>query len=199
MKKERPILFSGPMIKAILAGNKTQTRRLVTVTTQSIKGLTSPLIDPAQLTCPYGKAGDKLWVRETFGYDTPVGASHRSHFVIFYRADGEEIGRRWKSSIFMTRKESRITLEVTGVKVERLQEISEEDAIAEGIEDLSYGKAADIWFRTEIDPAGYRKNPLAGATRDAATAYSWLWDSINGKKAPWSSNPFVYAITFKRV
>ena len=133
------------------------------------------------IPCPYGVTGDRLWVRETWARLT--GNGHR--FV--YRADGEdprtgwdevEPAQRprmtWTPSIHMPRVASRITLEVTDVRVERLQAISEEDARAEGI---------------ALEPA-----ILPG---HAAGCFSRLWDEINGKRAPWSSNPWVWAVTFR--
>ena len=152
--KERPILFSAPMVMAILAGTKTQTRRVI-----------KPQPSVAQ-NCPYGTPGDHLWVKETFW----TGGD-----AVNYRADGEmpEYMRdvsRWKPSIFMPRKLSRITLEILDVRVERVQDISEEDAKDEG---GLYG---------------------AGSYRDG---FAVLWDSINGKKHPWESNPWCWVLTFK--
>ena len=116
--KERPIIFSGPMIRAILEGRKTQTRRIVKPNCLS-------------KLSPYGRTGDRLWVRETWGHN-PEGPGY------VYRSDGDFDmkfhGDRWRPSIHMPRWASRITLEVTGVRVERLQDINEEDALAEGVE-----------------------------------------------------------------
>jgi hypothetical protein len=119
---------------------------------------------------PY-KVGMTLWVRETFRL------AHKTESVaqLIYRADDPEVwGAKWKPSIFMPRRFSRIDLEITYVRCQRLQDITEEDAVAEGI-----GR----WERSESDPC---------------SDYAVLWDSIN-PQAPWASNPFVFAYTFRRV
>jgi hypothetical protein len=115
MSKERPILFSAPMVRAILDGTKTQTRRIMKTA-----------------ECKYGKSGDRLWVRETWQEVSwpPTGP----RFV--YKADGDASPDRWRPSIHMPRWASRITLEVESVRVERLQECSEADAKAEGCSPL---------------------------------------------------------------
>lgn len=174
--KGHPILFSAAMVRAILEGEKTQTRRIARLNASgrvAWKGHNWHCDDPeSRLACPYGQPGDRLWVRETWAdtmSDPPEAV---------YRADGERHPSsflKWKPSIFMPRWASRITLEVTGVRVERLQEISKADVIAEGIDGLS-----DIH-------AGWHQ------------PYAQLWDSINAKRAPWSSNPLVWVIEFKRV
>lgn len=206
--KERPILFSGPMVRAIL-GRKTQTRRVV-VPTQS-KPRVAPLrmepwiIDgerqeddnglpcwagfhpdyPGEakwFTCPYGQPGDRLWVRETWwgtiAYTVPEG--HEQRFVA-YRATmkgdrSPAADGKWRPSIFMPRWASRITLEVTAVRVERVQDISEEDARAEGIE----------W-----------KNLPRSAWRNV---FSRLWNEINAARGyGWDTNPWVWVLTLKRI
>jgi len=159
------------MVRAVLNESKTQTRRVIKVSPfdSCDEGLgVHALVDIDK--CPYGKAGDRLWVRETF-----LSYLERT----FYRATDEgdlldslfQTGKpKWKPSIFMPRSHSRIDLEVTGIRVERLNDISEEDAIAEGI-----------------------KNHLP-TPKDA---YQDLWDSINGETAPWDSNPWVWVVEFK--
>jgi hypothetical protein len=125
--------------------------------------------------CPHGKVGDQLWVRETFCNISYKEAPEES--CILYRADGEmhppELG--WKSPIFMPRLFSRITLEITEIRVQRVQEISEMDAVAEGIDPFREGNAT------------------------CRTAYQGLWDSINAKKYPWADNLWVWALTFRRI
>lgn len=177
--KSRPILFSAPMVRALLAGSKTQTRRVFKGTTE-FKGP----YNPAYLEmhkghkgwasiCPYGQPGDRLWVRETFSDDW-VDLGH----PVQYRADGEmdsemwAAGVRWRPSIHMARKYCRIELEITGVRVERLNDISVEDCRAEGIE-----------FRVEVP------------TRQQ---FQRLWESINGEKS-WADNPWVWVIEFKNL
>lgn len=198
--KSRPILFSSPMVRALLDGSKTQTRRIVKPQpAQVLPHATTPLIrlratdETLSLwndACPYGQLGDRLWVRETWANIALSGY----HPVYVFRAEisKPEIweGVKWKPSIHMPRAASRITLEITDVRVERLQDISEPDAIAEGIE----------WGRHEpkIDMEGYRMYGAAGITNDSRLSYRTLWDSINGPGS-WNSNPWVWAITFKRL
>lgn len=159
---ERPILFSGPMVRAILDGRKTQTRRVA-------KDRDKP--------CKYGIAGDRLWVRETWQSAAAMGVCHASDDYFVYRAtdpDWETCeGWQWRPSIFMPRKASRITLEITDVRAERLQDITNKDARAEG---LARGTVYPrMWFED-------------------------LWDSINAKRGfGWDVNPFVWVITFKKV
>jgi hypothetical protein len=186
--KERPILFSGEMVRALLTGAKTQTRRVVKWpewakdTDQAAYFLSrNPAIayfeegsPKRQFRCPYGAAGDRLWVRETWGRVEPLAGTSG----LVYRADGWEdpTGHyRWTPSIHMPRAASRINLNVTGVRIERLQDISEVDALAEGArqyidKDPDYGYAG--WYRA-------------------------LWESINGPES-WSDNPWVWVIEFQR-
>lgn len=199
--KERPILFSGPMVRAILAGRKTQTRRLVRNPAR-LDGLM--LAGEEGEWSPYGRPGDRLWVKETFRYVLNDSSPHepvpkRNPFIggVYYKADPhswltnrEELaGWRWRPSIFMPRWASRITLEVTEVRVQRLQEITPDDARAEGV--VTEAKSTD-WH-------GDQTQHLTHDVACAVEAFERLWDEINGKRAPWSSNPFVWAITFRRV
>lgn len=190
---ERPILFSAPMCNAILAGTKTQTRRV-------IADKWWVCLDPedaddraqALTMCPYGVAGDRLWVRETWGLlDTePADGPQRAH--VFFRAtngDRRDLRyQRWRPSIHMPRWASRITLEVIGVRVERLQDISGKDACAEGIE------------RHDDDGVTYY-GPLNRGHADPRVGFSWLWDAINGKRpgCSWETNPWVWCVAFRRV
>ena len=185
--KLRPILFSAPMVRALLAGAKTQTRRAVkpqpgagqTITEYREGDGFCVATDPPSrsvvrdLPCPYGQPGDQLWVRET----AAVGHSYDGKARVCYRSDGDvELSpdRKWTPSIFMSRRHSRISLEITNVRVERLQEISESDARSEGI---SKNQCPD-WH--------------------AQTDYRVLWESINGPGS-WDANPWVWAIEFRRV
>lgn len=218
---DRPILFSAPMVRALLAGTKTQTRRIVKpqpndpghlrIVNEGTVHYTRPAGDPliaeakatpgyrvmtcaewlASQPCPYGQPGDRLWVRETWcheyegGYlyraDDPTGADPD-----FVDGDGNPTGRSgWKPSIHMPRKASRITLEITGVRVERLQEIGHRDAAAEG------------WPADDEARALAKHAP--GCADDAAIEwYADLWDSINGPGS-WDANPWVWVVEFKRV
>ena len=202
--KERPILFSGPMIRAILAGTKTQTRRIIKLTDSGrVKAVGSVknwhIDDPdAVIACPYGIPGDRLWVRECIYIDTiPTGPLPKTRPAglsdddIYYRADGEccdqipecccaEIGKpKWRPSIHMPRWASPITLEITEVRVQRLQEISEEDAKAEGLDFMEPNRFAL--------PGGKDWMP-----HDAA--FQSLWDFVNGPGA-WARNDWVWALT----
>lgn len=204
--KERPILFSAPMIRAILAGAKTQTRRVITSHKKAAPyfviyadrdgGNHRPVYSDdgergcytdaqgydveEQIQCPYGAPGDRLWCRETWARDEEDGAMmYRADLGHEINADAWEQGRiegsprcRWHPSIHMPRWASRITLEVTGVRVERLQDISVDDCWAEGV---------------TLDVAV-----------PAKTQYARLWGSINGPGS-WDANPFVWVITFAMV
>ena len=216
---ERPMLFNGAMVRAILSGAKTQTRRAVKMPEgfDFIAGQGDDVDDPSNwggehedgqwwalaagvgvdqvLPCPFGVPGDRLWVRETWGiWDQGFDTSEESGFTI-YRADTERPEpRRWRPSIHMPRSACRLVLEVTGVRVERLQAISEADMFAEGLERLekhdSDMKAAvrhralnqwlgkgepDVWDRP-------------------AHAFRCLWESTGGD---WIANPFVWVVGFR--
>lgn len=198
MSREHPILFSGPMARAILEGRKSVTRRVVKP--QPVVGdggcwypepprktahRARHYANDAHLRkglardfCPYGTPGDRLWVRETWG-KLDMGS-------VCYRADDEPAvpaDGRWRPSIHMPRWASRITLEVTEVRVQRLQEISEEDAKAEGVEAVPFCKAGR--------PDGM----------EHVEAFEGLWTDINGKRpgCSWDANPFVWVISFRRL
>ena len=230
--RERPILFSAPMVRSILEGRKTQTRRIVRPQPyfapmrehwqwDGAHGHASWSGDRPQAAallglrehCPYGRPGDRLWVRETWAPahpdyhteaeglrlgDRPV---HPDGRWCWYRAtDGEvESGDdednlvRWRPSIHMPRWASRITLEVTGVRVERLQEISDEDARAEGIKPVRLPMAGA--FGTTVYAAEWPA-PVSGDT--ARAAFRALWESINGAES-WDANPWVWVVEFRRV
>jgi hypothetical protein len=211
--KERPILFSAPMVRALLGGSKTQTRRVVKLTDAGhVKEPNShrrwhPDDPSAIAACPYGQPGDRLWVRETFTDLLGSGIEHRpipsgplQRYV--FAADIEpgsygdearkEFGVKWKPSMFMPRWASRITLEITAVRVERLQDIGEADAIAEGVYD---GKACKC-----AEPLDFVRScgSCGGRMIDAIGLYQSLWESINGRDS-WAVNPWVWVIEFKKV
>ncbi len=205
--KERPILFSGPMVRALLAGSKTQTRRAAKVeSTLGIDSILAPrraggraatylLPDQAAeaaACCPYGKPGDRLWVREAFMHE-PADYCWEASVSIpcrpaetAYRADfpNSQPGEGWKPSIHMPRNLSRILLEITGVRVERLQDISQADAQAEGAPP-SHPSIDQI-----SREFGYPDFPRSW--------YAQLWEEINGPGA-WAQNPWVWVVEFKRV
>ncbi len=177
---ERPILFQGEMVRAILDGRKTQTRRKVKLTADGhvqapSKHLRWYPTDPGALqACRYGAPGDTLWVRETW-------AGHASG--IDYAADFAVIclpqAGPWRPSIHMPRWASRITLEVKGVRIERLHDITEDDARAEG-----------------CDPVVHPDGAVDCGTRK--TTFASLWEKINGPFT-WNDNPWVWVVSFERV
>ena len=223
--KEHPILFSGPLVRAILDGRKTQTRRLLRVQPGSdvatfdndgeggrwhscsnpgrigstFPGATDPdrigyWRDPVGIRCPYGQPGDRLWVRESW---RSVGWRPENGHWIEYAADNAKVWReapkdvlsvdvynhahpdRWRPSIHMPRWASRISLEVTEVRVQRIQEITEEDARAEGVPAIPRLDGSD--------PRYYRQS------------FAALWDSLAPAGQEWADTPWVWAVTFKRV
>lgn len=217
--KERPILFGGPLVRAILEGRKTQTRRVVR-DTDHWSCLTGDCPHDRQsdcnkfmaANCPYGVPGDTLWVRETWrAEELPDGLDG-----VRYAADGAFVpiantveaadawteayangkhGERWRPSIFMPRWASRLTLLVKSVRVERLQDITNEDARAEGIpcgDEAWHSVDGVAQFR---DRFGWYWNGM----RHNAPKFAFRagWDTINGKRAPWASNPWVWAVEFE--
>lgn len=191
--KERPIIFSGPMVRAILDGRKTQTRRVLR---QQPSGPDLHLCGwdwsegvcvfatrdglHRETYCPYGAPRDLLWVREAWGQRREGGTVIGSAPI--YRADWvscPDTPPRWCPSIHMPRWASRLTLLVKSVRVERLQEISEEDAIAEGIGPFANSLTIDC------------------DTESPRSVFGALWDTINGKRAPWARNPWVWVVDFE--
>lgn len=198
---ERPILFSAPMVRALLDGSKTQTRRIMKV--QPIRSgnfwevfgagwsdrITKvPAVSGHSLAskCPFGKVGDQLWVRETWRTDDSLDSKAPSTFSswpVKYEADGKVLTHgafhgntkgKTRTSIHMPRWASRITLEITSIHIERLQDIGDEDAKAEG---------CVVWPEC-TEPA-------------AINAFRAIWDLINGAES-WDANPWVWVIEFKR-
>ncbi|MFI9652910.1 hypothetical protein [Guyparkeria halopsychrophila] len=218
--KERPILFNDDMVRAILDGRKTQTRRVVkpqpsndhqylgyVIESTSRKdegkcrwgiGEIPHSTNAIRVRPPYGVPGERLWVREAFGYEIrTLSGSGSPHEKITYRAtnpnavhcydcNGNETPVKWTPSIHMPRWASRITLEITDVRVERLQDINEADAKAEGV--WEYGDEA-VW-KHYLDQTSF------GVTCPVRSFRS-LWESIKGKDA-WDENPWVWVIEFKR-
>jgi hypothetical protein len=215
--KERPILFSAPMVRAILAGTKTQTRRIVkpqpdTGTWKYVQpmhgrspdgvkfgnwrewrvvGEDYPDCEKDSFFCPYGELGDRLWVKET--WSMPGGC-------LRYRADCERANGdvwAWAPSIHMRRVHSRIILNITDVRVERLQDISYEDALAEGAMDAAAfcesGEIAKV--TSEI---GETAEDTARRLRWPQRDYEAIWTRINGPGS-WDANPWVWVINFRRV
>lgn len=215
--KERPILFSAPMVRAILEGRKSQTRRVVKPQPNPIR-IGQDEVPSACGPCPYGVPGDRLWVRETWricdhDFGMTDGEELPLAWLIRYQADdaaawmnppdrtqaaqrygtangswvGAGRGDGLRPSIFMPRWASRITMEISEVRVQRLQEISEEDALAEGVREIGGNFAGCYEFCDR----------LSGT--NAKDCFERGWDSINGKTHLWSSNPWVWALTFRKV
>lgn len=203
--KERPIIFSTPMVRAILAGEKTQTRRVVKLKPwQQIEerddGAPWPWMydddraDDHWLPCPYGQAGDRLWVREAWrvvwSSDNEPPRELDAAYRFWYEADAplQDGYGKLRPSIHMPRFASRITLEITSVRVERLQGISEADAVAEGV--------TPKW---EPGFSGRLMKAIGGFSfRPAASAYADLWESLHGPGS-WDANPWVWVVEFKRI
>lgn len=263
-QRERPVLFSGPMVKALLAGTKTQTRRIVKpqpahscrweingARSHALHLGTAPdgsmLCVPYKATsadyrlpCPYGAPGDRLWTRETFAFSGnedghPINAARElcaeRDAEIFYRADttpapyglerlpngrGDYDGN-WRPSIFLPRWASRVTLELTEVRVERVQAITEADCVAEGItlyvspcderckHEPKAGKGHALLRLTGAHPPiEYAPFNVKGGAKTATVAdyyraeYASLFDQINGKGS-WAANPWVWVVSFRKV
>ena len=205
--KERPILFSAEMVRSILEGTKTQTRRVITPQPEVVAHNTSINQDvyrwkkylwfaderiKAASHCPYGKPGDQLWVREGIRRHFPLEATYIADFTpvmgkgptgssLYGRA---QVAWLWKhdylSARFMPRWASRINLEITEIRVERLQEISGKDCLREGITKTTEGKL------------------LLGS--HLVYSFREVWDKLNAKRGyPWESNPWVWVISFKKL
>lgn len=211
---DRPILFSGPMVRALIAGTKTQTRRVLKKPKWAEPSCDfeieadGPYIVVAATGCtakvPTRYAvGDRLWVRETwqglsFGDYEPTESKVCDVRFAATDALGQASkavrGYPWRPAIHMPRWASRLTLTVTDVRVERLQDISEEDALAEGVERLHHGfypYGISTFMTVFVDG----KEVPAQCCTSAHDSYMLLWDSINGRGA-WDANPWVAAYTF---
>lgn len=234
---ERPILMSGPLVAAVLAGEKTVTRRLLTlprgVPTDTLAELAGWRLErlsgafgkpctgewegvlpaspgdfvpdavfadgPAtyRVRCPFGATGDRLWVRENWAPSTK-GNGNRYE----YAADGASrfdiLDERWRPSIHMPRAASRLSLDITEVRAERVREITEEDAIAEGCD-----WAAPHWPNPRDEPARDEPNdgpaPERGHRGFARDNFRRLWDSLTSAGSKWADNPWVWVVRFKRV
>lgn len=212
------------MVRAILDGRKTQTRRIVkpqpvgtSVTHNNDRtqwfGWEHGITGEA-LRCPYGVPGDRLWVREAWrahvAADT-IAPRNLLHVAwddpdkarIAYEEDPSALGTsswahrgRYRPSIHMPRWASRITLEVTDVRVQRLNDISEEDAMAEGVRRVTKDGMTEKFC--VYDKGDYSSTPWAEMPRRPRDVFAGLWESINGPGA-WDANPWVWTITFKRV
>ncbi|CAH3872561.1 hypothetical protein ABK836_20115 [Enterobacter hormaechei] len=217
---ERGMIFNSEMVRAILDGRKTQTRRIIKDCTvgrdpiskfiqvgkKFIGCYPEDVPELIRECCPYGVPGDRIWVRETFqgplfdfeqmeAYQEDSSKFKKPEFCV-YKADGkpapeffdadDNLHCGWRPSIHMPRWASRITLEITGVRVEQLKSISEEEARSEGVARLREG------FWKHYQP-GWTQHQLS-----ARGSFATLWDSIYGF-GDWDRNPWVWVVEFKRI
>ncbi|WP_025155128.1 hypothetical protein [Morganella morganii] len=207
--KERGMIFNSEMVRAILNGRKTQTRHVMNNQPCYLPGESNSvqdngdsyyrwLGDPSNDTsgwfcCPLGKVGNRLWVRETFqvGLCTETTIAYKATHKPSDLEEGWHEAIKWRPSTQMPRWASRILLEITAVRVEHLQDISEEDAVAEGVVTGRYGNEGN-WMKGFYAPGGNQPH------QTAKSAYSELWCSIYGVDA-WYKNPWVWCITFKQI
>lgn len=199
--KERPILFSGPMVRAILEGRKTQTRRVVKPQRHPLgywikaEGVAEEFLNATEaIRCPYGKPGDWLWVKETWrttdSLDHVKPSNIRPGAQIEYKAGGHNVNGfqghpltgmgKWRPSIFMSKWMSRVILEIVSVRVERLKDISGSDCCAEGCKG---GNGSIPGYAFSATPREH---------------YRHVWESINGVGS-WATKPYVWVIEFKEV
>lgn len=193
--KERPIIFQPANIRSLLAGTKTQTRRVCKPA--EAQGLSYVVDcrdgtwgneegDEPAFQCPYGKPGDRLWVRESHWWFKDEHDHETGYFPppltvddVEYRADGDDGRKAWRPSIHMPRWASRILLEITEIRVQRLLDIGEADCLAEGA------------------PGGHGVIPGYAYAATPFEHYRAVWEQINGAGS-WDANPWVWAVTFRR-
>ncbi len=228
MRKDKPIIFAAESVRAILAGRKTQTRRVVKWKPREdglnleFSGLEAGcyssnnpnsgyvLRSRGEGSCwndrtwpaypPHGGVGSKVWVKESWSHDAPdietcrsahedaMGSSGSSTYGPYYRAtEVSPDTLRWMTPLYMPRWASRITLEVTEVRVQRLTDISQDDARAEGVE---FGTMQDAIVNGVLGRVAFF---------NARDAFAYRWQAINGKTAPWSTSPWVWCISFRRI
>ncbi len=218
----KSILFSTEMVQAILDGRKTQTRRILKSRHESGRFAICKNIDgqveqicslgwdeenvEKDNICPYGHPGDVLWVRESWNVTTLISSTSKSDVLgtktIRYKADNDQFNRctkrsmKWKPSIYMPKEACRLFLKVKNVRVERLQDITEEDAIAEGIE-YNNGKINNTLsgYRFYVNTEPKSIVPL---TKCPINSFRSLWEKINGIQS-WKTNPWVWVISFERI
>lgn len=221
----KPILFSGPMVQAILDGKKTQTRRVIRPQPYcSSEMVTRGAYFDAYngvpqwnwwtedgrlcngqtiVDCPFGTIGSKLWVKETWRvydkYDDIKPTELPDNIPVEYKfppTKGAYIpghDGRWRPSIFMQKRFSRIKLEITGLRAERLQDISEDDIWSEGLDKDAYDEWLDDAMSVGVP------NGVGVSYTKPRDLFRELWDGINYERAPWESNPWVWKIEFRRV
>ncbi|OAE13771.1 hypothetical protein AZH11_04300 [Pseudomonas simiae] len=187
--KERPTLFSASMVRAILEGRKTVTCRALKGSGLNFLADFTPeyVALPENHFCPYGSPGDRLWVRETWAR-IRVAQAPDQEWVVYRESDNRtDYGGPWKPGIHIFRRDSRILLEITDVRVERLQDINEDQDKAEGVRLYTdHAELGDWWHVEGIDTY----------SADPRKSFELLWSSVDGE---WEANPRVWAIEFKRV
>jgi hypothetical protein len=193
MGKLSPISFNSDMVRVILEGRKTLTRRIVKGT--ALEWLAPDMFtpefvgNPENFLCPFGNSGDVLWVRETFNADHElIDNGSKIYYAADYKGSKErkDLTGFWSPSIHMPFKAARIFLRIKSVRVEQLQDITEVDAIAEGIQIL------------EPDEAYFDYKEEAGSYATARGSFTSLWEKINGESS-WNANPWVWVIKFERI
>jgi hypothetical protein len=214
--KERPILFSNAMVDALLRGCKTQTRRIMEIQPPGDGYVLAEIIGDKkkrgklhwvktnkeatlitddqniEFTCPYGQVGDCLWVRETFAIVDNI---------VKYKVDNPKLDTKWKASIFMPRAASRILLKFTGVKIERLNDILDDDALEEGLSQTSKDGFTTKYGIPDKDGWPGHDNwgwDWQNWNTSPRKAYKFLWEKINGIGS-WGVNPLVWVISFEVV
>lgn len=223
--KERPILFSDPMVRAILEGRKTQTRRVIRpllgpgaswISWEGVGwkpiGLLKDIPSEAmsRMLYPHGERGDRMWVRETFAATGKVRVAYRADMTTWGVANAHDLSTnevtphakvlpgklqfepRWAPAIHMPRWASRLTLEITEVRVERVQDITAEDCIAEGIDFEKH--------RCGCERCAHESQLCPATSSSLVEEFRALWESINAKRGfGWGTNPWVWVIGFKRI
>lgn len=189
---EKPILFNSEMVKAILEGRKSQTRRVMIdrISKQPVNPSVSDEIFKANMEkclelCPYGQTGDHLWLRESACYGPqPERVEYSTDMDEAAKEAAKFYGAKFKTGRFMPRRASRITLEITGIRVERVRDASLEDMKAEGVENYYYSGYDFDWKSHEPEAANFIR----------------LWDSINAKRGyGWDVNPWVWVVKFRKI
>jgi hypothetical protein len=195
--KERPILFNGDMVRAILEGRKTQTRRPIKPQPEMIPDVDADYTGrcvqvgwdydlPPVSKCPFGQPGDRLWVRETWLKADDIKYYYKANATVASEGVREAYGYKWRPSIHMPREASRITLEIDEIRAERVNDITEDDAMAEGI---------------AFDEIEKRYKPFSLlSTQNARTGFKVIWDFIYSAQGLGSeTNPWVWVVKFHRV
>ncbi len=195
--REHPLLMKGPLVRATLEGRKTQTRRPIKMPPHGVEPYAPGYADGALWNysfteviarCPLGRAGDRLWVRETWAWPGEEGFIYRADqwaedMVSKWRADPNYPQVKWSPSIHMPRRACRLVLPLVSVRVQRVQDITEEDARAEGL------------WRTEN---GWADGATGYDVTSARAAFRELWASIYGQKS-WDANPWVWVAEWKEI